>query len=102
MSYCKTEKRLAPRPRLTEPITVAKFFANRRHDAVVVISLFQFEDGPPILDLRRFFVGPDGIMRPSRKGLAIAVVRAPDLLDGLARAVKTARRLGFLRGGGDE
>ena len=94
----KTDRRrTSERPTLTEPIEVKKFFANRKGD-IVVIAIRQIEDGPPILDIRKFFTDGSGITRPTKKGLSIAVIRAPDLLDGIGKAVEVARRLGFISG----
>lgn len=99
--YRKTDRRQAPKLTLAEPIEVKKFFCNRKGD-IVVISICQIEDGPPFLDIRKFFTDKNGIMRPTRKGLSLAIIRAPELHAGIGTAVETARRLGFLKGGGDE
>jgi hypothetical protein len=68
--YRKTSRRQAPKPTLAEPVLVAKFHANRRGD-IVVIALRQIEDGPPILDIRKFFTDENGIMRPTKKGVSV-------------------------------
>src|SRR5690348_11917380 len=60
----KTDRRrTTSRPTLAEPIEVKKFFANRKGD-VVVIAIRQIEDGPTILDIRKFFTDASGITRP--------------------------------------
>lgn len=98
--YRKTDRRQAPKPALTEPIEVSKFFANRKGD-IVVIAIRQIDDGPPFLDIRKFFTDENGITRPSTKGLSVAIIRAPDLCDGVTKAVKIAQQLGLLKGGAD-
>jgi hypothetical protein len=93
--YRKTDRRQAPKPALTAPIEVMKLFANRTGD-VVVIAIHQIEGGPPILDIRKFVTDEAGVMRPTTKGLAVAIVRAPDLCDGISKAIKVAQQLGLL------
>ncbi|MGP0083603.1 MAG: PC4/YdbC family ssDNA-binding protein [Steroidobacteraceae bacterium] len=92
----KTDRRQAPKPALTEPIEVKKFFANRKGD-IVVVAIRQMEDGPPFLDIRKFFTDENGVMRPTKKGVSVAIIRAPDLHDGVTKAVNVARQLGLLK-----
>jgi len=96
--YRKTDRQQTPKPALAEPIEVTKFFANRKGD-IVVIAIRQIEDGPPILDIRKFFTDENGIMRPTKKGVSVAIIRAPDVLDGVTKAVTLARQLGLLKSG---
>ncbi len=97
--YRKTDRRQAPKPALTEPVEIKKFYANRKGD-VVVIAIRQIEDGQPFLDIRKFFIDQSGIMRPTKKGVSVAIIRAPDLCDGVTKAVKIAQQLGLLKSGG--
>jgi hypothetical protein len=92
----KTDRRQAPKPALPEPIDVKKFFANRKGD-IIVIALRQLEGGPPFLDIRKFFTDENGVMRPTKKGVSVAIIRAPDLCDGVTKAVKVAQQLGLLK-----
>jgi len=97
--YRKTDRRQAPKPALSEPVEVKKFFANRRGD-VVIIAIRQIEGGPPVLDVRKFFTDEAGVLRPTKKGVSVAIIRAPDLCDGVTKAVKIAQQLGLLKSGG--
>ena len=76
--YRKTDRRQAPKAMLAEPIEITKFFANRKGD-VVVIAIRQIEGGPPFLDVRKFFTDENGVLRPTKKGVSLAIIRAPDL-----------------------
>jgi pantoate kinase len=90
----------ARRPTLDETIEVAKFFKNRRKD-VIVVSLSSFE-GRNIVDVRQHFHNEKGQMRPTGKGVAMVVLRLPDLTKAINKALATARELGLLDDGGDE
>lgn len=93
--YRKTNRRQAPKPAvLPEPIEVAKFFANRKGD-VVIVSLREFE-GMPLLDIRKHYADGSGFLRPTRKGIAVVIRRLPDLAAAIMKAEKTARELGLL------
>ncbi len=81
---------------LPEPIEVAKFWKNRRHDAIVV-SLSTF-DGRNIVDVRQHFMNGEGKLQPSPKGIAVTVLRLPDLADAITKALAKARQLGLLEG----
>jgi Transcriptional Coactivator p15 (PC4) len=80
---------------LPEPIEVAKFWANRAHDAVVV-SLREYE-GVLIVDIRKHYSAPDGTLQPTAKGIALSVRKLPELALAIAKALKRARELGLLR-----
>jgi hypothetical protein len=82
------------KPPLTEPIVVAEFWCNRRGEAVRV-QLKEF-NGHPLVDVRKFFTDDDGCLVPTKKGLAIAIARLPDLARAIAKAVHKARELGLL------
>lgn len=83
---------------LTEPIEVAKFWRNRRGEAVIV-QLSEYE-GRALIDLRVNFTTPDGTLRPTKKGLSLVVARLPDLLRAVEKAHGKAVELGLLKGGG--
>ena len=80
---------------LPEPIEVAKFWANRAHDAVIV-SLREFE-GVLIVDIRKHYTAADGTLRPTAKGIALTVRKLPELTLAVGKALKRARELGLLR-----
>ena len=88
-------------PPLAEPIEIGKFWKNRRRNVVVVTSLSAYEE-TNIVNVREYFVGTDGIMRPSTKGIAMSVRRLPELSNTIRKALETARRLDLLPEDGGE
>jgi hypothetical protein len=83
---------------LPEPIEIGKFFKNRKGD-VIVVAIKQFE-GVIFVDARQFFTNTDGISRPTRKGLMIALRHLPQLIALLGKALTRAHALGLIREGG--
>jgi Transcriptional Coactivator p15 (PC4) len=81
-------------PTLPEPIEAAKFFCNRRSEAVIV-ALREYE-GVIIVDARRHYTAADGTFKPTKKGLAIVVRRLPDLARAINKAHKIAVELGLI------
>jgi hypothetical protein len=80
---------------LEEPVTVAKFWKNRRRNESVRISLSEYE-GHPLINVRVFCTGTDGIDRPTQKGVAMAIGKLPELARALVKAEARARELGLL------
>jgi transcriptional coactivator p15 (PC4) len=78
---------------LSEPVEVAKFWKNRRHDAIVV-SLSTYE-GKNLIDVRMHAM-KQGRLVPTPKGLAMVVRRLPDLAKAVAKALAKAQELGLL------
>jgi hypothetical protein len=87
----------ARRPTLDEPVIVHQFWKNRRHDAVVV-SLSTFE-GRNLVDVRMHSM-KEGRLVPTPKGVAMVVLRLPDLAKAINKALKQARELGLVDDGG--
>jgi hypothetical protein len=83
----------ARRPTLEEPFKVDSFWRNRRHEAVVS-TLSTFE-GRNIFDVR-IHAMKDGKLVPTPKGVAVVVLRLPDLAKAINKALKQARELGLL------
>ena len=83
-----------PNP-LAEPITIAKFWKNRRRNEAVHVSLSEYE-GHPLINVRVYSTGADGIDRPTTKGVAMGVNKLPALAAGLAKALERAKALGLL------
>jgi hypothetical protein len=79
---------------LPEPIEIAKFFKNRRKD-VIVVSLSTYE-GRNIVDVRQHFHNEKGQMRPTSKGVAVVVLRLPDLAKAINKALSRAVELGLI------
>lgn len=82
---------------LAEPITIAKFWKNRRRNESVHVSLSEYE-GHALINVRIYATGADGIDRPTTKGVAMGIRRLPELAAGLAKALDRARALGLLDG----
>lgn len=82
------------RPTLVEPVIVHQFWKNRKHDAIVV-SLSTFE-GRNLIDVRQHYMTKDGKLAPTQKGLAMVVLRLPDLAKAITKALAKAKELGLL------
>jgi hypothetical protein len=80
---------------LTETVEIAKISKNRRRDKVIVVSLSAYEE-TNIVNVREYFVGSDGCMRPTTRGIAMSVRRLPELSRAVRRALETARSLNLL------
>jgi hypothetical protein len=80
---------------LLEPIEVAKFWKGRRRDKAIIVSLSTYEQ-TDIINVREHFVGADGIMLPTTKGVAMSVNRLPELSAALCKALEKARELGLI------
>jgi hypothetical protein len=78
---------------LPEPVEIAKFWKNRRHDAIVT-TLSTFE-GRNIVDVRTHTMN-NGRLVPTTKGVAIVVLRLPELAKAITKALAKARELGLL------
>jgi hypothetical protein len=80
---------------LPEPITIAKFWKNRRRNESVHVSLSEYEQHV-LINIRVWCTGTDGIDRPTPKGVAMAIRKLPELARTLVRAEAKARELGLL------
>jgi hypothetical protein len=80
---------------LAEPITVAKWWKNRRRNESVHVTLSEYE-GRAIVSVRVYSTGTDGIDRPSPKGISMAVDKLPTLAQALVKAEAKARELGLI------
>ena len=89
---------MTKRPSIPEPVIVAEFWANRRGESVRV-QLREFE-GRPLVDVRKHFTNGEGKLQATKKGLAIAVIRLPELAAAINRALATARELGLVNEAG--
>jgi hypothetical protein len=79
---------------LPEPVNVAKFWRNRKGEAVIV-QLREFE-GRAIVDVRVNFTNAEGRLQPTRKGVAVVVHRLPELATAINKALSRAKELGLL------
>jgi hypothetical protein len=85
---------VAKRARLPEPITVAEFWRNRGGESIrVEIREYQ---GRVVVDVRVHFPDAKGVLRPSKKGVCVAIKRLPELARGITKALARARELGLI------
>jgi hypothetical protein len=89
----ETDARRSPRVTLPEPVPVDSWWRNRRHEAVV--SKLYTLNGRNIFDIRIHEM-QNGRLVPTRKGVAIVVLRLIDLQKSITKAVKKARELGLI------
>jgi Transcriptional Coactivator p15 (PC4) len=89
-------------PTLPEPIEVAKFWKSPRNRTEHVrVDLSEYQ-GHPLINVRIWQTGSDGIDRPTTKGIALAVRKLPELARSLAKAEIRARELGLLADDGPD
>jgi hypothetical protein len=86
---------------MAQPIEIAKWWKNRRRDTAIVVSLSSYE-GHNLVNVREHFVGRDGCMRPTTKGLAMVVRRLPEFSKAIRQALEKARELNLLSDEGGE
>jgi hypothetical protein len=79
----------------SEPIEIAKFWKSRQRNEHVRVVLSNFK-GFNTIDVRIFHTGPDGIDRPTLKGISLVVRKLPELAAALNKALKRAQTLGLL------
>ncbi len=82
---------------LAEPIEF-RFWKNRGGEAIVV-SLKTYE-GRALIDVRQSFTNKEGKLQPTSRGVAMAVLRLPELATAINKALAKARELGLLEGEG--
>jgi hypothetical protein len=88
-----TPQRIGP---LAAPVVIADFWANRRGESVRV-QLREFE-GLALVDVRRHFTNDNGQLQATKKGLALAVTRLPELAAAINKALARARELDLIDG----
>lgn len=88
------------RPTLPDPVEIAKFWKNRRRNESVHVTLSEYE-GQPLVNVRVYSTGTDGIDRPTPKGIAMGIRKLPELARALAKAEAKARELGLIDDGQD-
>ena len=88
---------MTARATLTEPISIAKMWKSRNHTEHVRVELSEYE-GHPLINVRIWQTGSDGVDRPTVKGIAMAIRKLPELASALAKAETKARELGLLQG----
>jgi len=83
------------RAALTEQVIVDSFWKNRSGQAVrVTLSTFETVN---LFDVREFFTNKDGVLCPSKKGIACNILRLPEMIAALQKAQRKAIELGLLK-----
>jgi len=85
---------------LPEPVEIAKFWKNRRHDAIVV-TLETYKERN-IINVRQHMMNREGKLLPTGKGIALVVLRLPELSAAIVKALAKAQELGLLDGADDD
>jgi hypothetical protein len=81
-----------PAPALSEPITVAEWWKNRRGESIRVrLSIYE---GHNLADIRTWYTA-DGSLKPG-KGFAAEVRHLPRLAAAIVKAEAKARELGLI------
>jgi hypothetical protein len=76
--------------------TIAKFHKSPRdRTRHVRVDLSEYE-GHKLVSVRVWETGSDGIDRPTKQGVALAIRRLPELTNALLKAEDRARALGLL------
>jgi hypothetical protein len=83
--------------------TIAKFWKSRNHAEHMRVDLSEYK-GHPLINVRIWQTGSDGIDRPTTKGVALGIRKLPELARAIAKAESRAREIGLLDGSeaGDE
>jgi Transcriptional Coactivator p15 (PC4) len=84
---------MSPRPTLSEPVVVSRFWRSRAHDAIV--TTLQTYEGHNLIDVRTHRMS-QGRLVPTTQGISIVVLRLPELHKAITKALKTARDLGLI------
>lgn len=85
---------------LAEPVPIVKFWKNRQRNESVHVDLSSYE-GHPLVNVRVYATGSDGIDRPTTKGIALGIRKLPELAAGITKALAKARELGLIREAGE-
>jgi|HubBroStandDraft_6_1064221.scaffolds.fasta_scaffold263773_3 hypothetical protein len=82
-------------PDLRTPVIVSEFWANRRGESARV-QLIQI-DGVNCIDVRRYVTDGTGHLRPTPRGIALAIHKLPKLAAAIVKAERKARELGLIK-----
>jgi hypothetical protein len=81
------------------PIVIAEWPRNKRE--VIRLSLDEYQ-GCKTIDCRVWWHDGDGVLKPGKYGLTLAVKHLPALANAVAKALDAARALGLLSDGGEQ
>jgi hypothetical protein len=86
---------------IAEPIPIAKFFKSARDRSKHVrVELTKYKNHP-LLNIRVWQTGSDGIDRPTVQGIALAIRKLPELGAAITKALAKAKELGLIDGQGE-
>jgi hypothetical protein len=86
-------------PALAEPVPIAKLWKSARDRTRHVRVELSEHEGHPLINIRIWQTGSDGIDRPTVKGIALAIRKLPELAQAIDKAQSKARELGLLGDG---
>src|ERR1700722_12539229 len=80
---------------LAEPIVISKIWKSRHRTEHVRTELSEHQ-GHPLINVRIWQTGSDGIDRPTTRGIALTVRKLPELAAAINRALARAKELGLI------
>jgi hypothetical protein len=80
---------------LSEPRVIFQLWKGRQRTECIRLTLSRYK-GKPIGDLRVFFTTKTGHMQASKKGIAFAIAKLPELRKALEKAEATAIELNLI------
>ena len=80
---------------LAEPLVIFQLWKGRQRNECIRLTISRYK-GKPIADLRVFFTTKAGCMQPSKKGIAFAIAKLPELRKALERAEAKAIELDLI------
>jgi hypothetical protein len=92
---------MTARPTVPEPIQISRFWKSRDRTKHVRVELTEYKNHP-LLNIRVWQTGTDGVDRPTVQGIALAVRKLPELASALVKAETRARELGLIDDDGGE
>jgi hypothetical protein len=84
---------------LAVPVTIAEWQKKSRESILVRLDSFK---GKATICARLWYRDSEGELKPSPKGLTVAVHHLPQLATAMNDALETARHMGLISEGGDE
>jgi hypothetical protein len=86
----------SPRVTIPEPIPIAKFHKSARSKSKHIrVELSEYM-GHPLVSVRVWQTGSDGIDRPTVQGIALSIRKLPTLTVALLKAEDIAKSLGLI------
>jgi hypothetical protein len=83
----------------SDSVIVAEWALNKRETLRVSIELYR---GTWLINVRKWFEGADGELRPGNKGIALGLRHLPQLQEAVTKALSFARERGLVAVAGAE